>query len=200
MFRLTLFTVFCISLLSCSKKNLGGFQKSTRENFYGKANNTNRLMTSENPIFIEELSLEPQEIEASTDNELRIETLQNEIKYYPKLYKKPKNFSKIEINQTEIEVSHLDNPTENQEIKALKRNPVFNDSLKVGLVFLIIAAGLAFVPALLQLAVLFALVAMIFLFIGMKKLFNRRAKIKKKKIRKENNQMRKEKVKEIFKK
>ncbi len=200
MFRLTLITVICISLLSCQKKNIGGFQKSTGENFYCKTDNTNLLITSENPIFLDELSQEPEEIEASTVTELRIETLPSEINNYPKINKKLKKSSTIEMIQTEFEVSHLDKPTENQEVKALKRNPVFNDSLKVGLVFLLIAAGLAFVPALLQLAVLFALVAMIFLFIGLKKLFNRRAKIKKKKIRKENNKMRKEKVKEIFKK
>ncbi|MCP9754322.1 hypothetical protein EGI26_03975 [Lacihabitans sp. CCS-44] len=200
MFRLTLVTLFCISLLSCQKKHYGGFQKSTRETFSTKTNGTNLLLTSENPIFIEDLSPEPKEIEASTDTELRIETLPSEIKNYHRINKKLENTSKIETTQTEVELPHLDKTTENQEVKSLKRNPVFNDSLKVGLVFLIIAAALAFVPALLQLAVLFAVVAMVFLFIGLKKLFNRRAKIKKKKERKENNQMRKEKVKEMFKK
>lgn len=200
MFRLTLITVFCVSLLSCQKKNYGGFQKSTRETFSNKTNGTKLLLTSEIPIFIEDLSPEPEEMVASTDTELRIETLQSEINNYHEINKKLENTSKIETIQANVENTQFEKKAENQKVKALKRNPVFNDSLKVGLVFLIIAAGLAFVPALLQLAVLFALVAMIFLFIGLKKLFNRRAKIKKKKERKENNQMRKEKVKEIFKK
>lgn len=200
MFRLTLTAVFCFSLLSCQKKNLGGFQKSTRETFSTKTNGNNLLLTSENPIFIEDLSPEPEEMEASTDTELRIETLPSENKNYHRINNKLENTSKIETIQAVVENTQFEKKAETQKVKALKRNPVFNDSLKVGLVFLIIAAGLAFVPALLQLAVLFALVAMIFLFIGLKKLFNRRAKIKKKKERKENNQMRKEKVKEMFKK
>lgn len=200
MFRLTLITLFCISLLSCHKKNMGGFQKSTRETFSNKTNNTNLLITSENPIFIEELSQESDEIEASATPEMRIETLPSEIKNYRIIDTKLKNTSKIETIQTEVEATQSEKTTENLKVKPLKRDRVFNDSLKIGLVFLLIAAGLAFLPALLQLAVLFAVVAMIFLFIGLKKLFNRRAKIKKKKIRKENNQLRKEKVKEMFKK
>lgn len=200
MFRITFIAIFCISLLSCQKKNIGGFQKSTKETFFNKTNNTGLLVTSENPIFIKELSREPEEMEASNETELRIETLPPEIKNYRTINKDLEYTLKIERIQTEVDVTHLEKTTENTNVKSLKRNSVFNDSLKVGLVFLIIAAGLGFVPALLQLAVLFALVAMIFLFIGLKKLFNRRAKIKKKKIRKENNQMRKEKFKEIFKK
>jgi len=180
MFRLTFIAIFFISLLSCQKKNTGGFQKSTRETFSNKTNKTKLLITSDNPIFIKELSLEPEEMEAFTDTDLRIETLPYEIKKYHEIDKKLETSSKIKTIQTKSEVSLLDETTEIQKVKSLKRNPVFNDSLKVGLVFLIIAAGLAFVPALLQLAVLFAVVAMVFLFIGLKKLFNRRAKIKKK--------------------
>jgi hypothetical protein len=179
---------------------MGGFQKSTREIFSAKTNNSKLLITSENPIFIEEIPSEPEEMEASTGTELRIETLSSVNSIVDRKNKQLENTPKIEITEREYEVSHLSITTENQRPITLKRNPVFNDSLKVGLVFLIIAAALGFVPALLQLAVLFALVAMVFLFIGLKKLFNRRAKIKKKKIRKENNQMRKEKVKEMFKK
>lgn len=179
---------------------MGGFQKSTRENFSSKTNNSKLLFTSENPIFIEKIQSEPEELEASIDSELRIETLSSENKKYSRINKELENTSKIEVAQTEFEDAQLVKTAENKKANFIKRNPVFNDSLKIGLVFLIIAAALAFVPALLQLAVLFAVVAMVFLFIGLKKLFNRRAKIKKKKIRKENNEMRKEKVKEMFKK
>ena len=179
---------------------MGGFQKSTRENFSSKTNNSKLLFTSENPIFIEEIPSEPEEIEASLDTELRIENLSSKNKIYHRINKDLENTLKIKVPQTEFEASRLIKNAENKKTNFVKRNPVFNDSLKVGLVFLIIAAALGFVPALLQLAVLFAVVAMVFLFIGLKKLFNRRAKIKKKKIRKENNQMRKEKVKEMFKK
>lgn len=200
MLRLTLVFLFCISLFSCQRKNMGGFQKSTRENFSSKTNNSKLLFTSENPIFIEEIQSEPEELEASIDSELRIETLSSENKKYRRINKELENTSKIEFSQTEFEDAQLVKTAENKKANFVKRNPVFNDSLKIGLVFLIIAAALAFVPALLQLAVLFAVVAMVFLFIGLKKLFNRRAKIKKKKIRKENNEMRKEKVKEMFKK
>lgn len=82
-------------------------------------------------------------------------------------------------------------------LKSLKRNPVFNDSLKIGIVFLAIALGLSFLPVL-QLTLLFAIVAMIFLFIGLKKLFKRRAKMKQIRLRKERNELRKEKIKDIF--
>jgi hypothetical protein len=200
MFRLALVTLFCISLISCHRKNIGGFQKSSRETFSTKSNNALLPTSSESPIFVEKLSQESQEIEASTDSELRIETLPSEIKIYHRIATKLDNTSEIETIQTEVEAKQSEKITETLKVKSLKRNPIFNDSLKVGLVFLIIAAALAFVPALLQLAVLFAVVSMVFLFIGLKKLFNRRAKIKKKKIRKENNEIRKEKVKEMFKK
>lgn len=200
MLRLTLVFLFCISLLSCQRKNIGGFQKSTRENFSSKSNNSKLLFTSENPILIEKITSEPEEMEASMDSELRIESLPSEINNYRRINNALENTSKIKVGQTEFEVAQFDKTAENKKANFVKRNPVFNDSLKIGLVFLIIAAALAFVPALLQLAVLFAVVAMVFLFIGLKKLFNRRAKIKKMKIRKEKNEMRKEKVKEMFKK
>jgi hypothetical protein len=179
---------------------MGGFQKSTRENFSAKTNNSKLVITSENPIFIEEIPSETEEMEASIEGELRTVNLSSVNKKYHRINKELENTSKIEVAQTQYEVSQLIKTNENKNPNFVKRNPVFNDSLKVGLVFLLIATALGFVPALLQLAVLFAVVAMVFLFIGLKKLFNRRAKIKKKQIRKENNQMRKEKVKEIFKK
>jgi hypothetical protein len=200
MFRLALVTLFCISLLSCHRKNIGGFQKFSRETFSTKSSNALLPTSSESPIFLENLSQESEEIAASTDSELRIETLPSKMKNYHRIDTELDNTSKIKTIQTEVEAKQSEKITETLKVKPLKRNPVFNDSLKVGLVFLIIAAALAFAPALLQLAVLFAVVSMVFLFVGLKKLFNRRAKIKKKKIRKENNEIRKEKVKEMFKK
>ena len=110
----------------------------------------------------------------------------------------PKNSFKGN-QQTSLESDKIPNYDQgSQKQSRIKRDPIFNDSLKIGLVFLLIAAGLAFLPALLQLAVLFALVAMIFVFIGLKKLFNRRAKEKKKRQRRENMQMKKDKIKDIL--
>ena len=199
MFRLILLGLFCFTLLSCHK-NIGGFQKSSRETFKAQTQKKDLLFTSENPIFIEQLL--PQNDVALTTNatELPIETLALEIENYQKRKNILVKTQKIEVSQKEFEPIKEGKHTEKQSLKLLKRNPVFNDSLKIGLVFLLIAAALAFLPALLQLAVLFAVVAMVFLFIGLKKLFNRRAKIKQKKIRKEKNQLRKEKVKDVFRK
>lgn len=199
MFRLTLLALFCFSLLSCHK-NIGGFQKSSRETFKAQTQKTDLLFTSENPIFIEQLLPENEVALTTNVTELPIETLGLEIQNYQKEKNILVNTPKIVVSQKEFETIETKKYTEKQTLKPLKRNPVFNDSLKIGLVFLLIAAALAFLPALLQLAVLFAVVAMVFLFIGLKKLFNRRAKIKQKKIRKEKNQLRKEKVKDVFRK
>ncbi|MCP9765332.1 phage holin family protein [Lacihabitans soyangensis] len=179
---------------------MGGFQRSTRETFTTKTRNASQPLVSENPILTEKLGPEFEEVTANNSNELRIESLASEIKHYPVSVNRIRNNSKIQTSQIAGETTISEKSTEKVNLKPIKRNPVFNDSLKIGLVFLLIASALAFVPALLQLAVLFAVVAMVFLFIGLKKLFNRRAKIKKKKIRKENNQIRKEKIKDIFKK
>ncbi len=179
---------------------MGGFQQSSRETFLTKTKNQEQLPTSQNPIFIEELSQEADDVVATNSNELQIVTLVPEFKVYSAQNKKLSNALKVETIQTEGDTKLSEKTSEQKILRPLKRNPVFNDSLKIGLVFLLIAAALSFMPALLQLAVLFAVVAMVFLIIGLKKLFNRRAKIKQKKIRKENNQMRKEKIKDIFKK
>lgn len=204
MLRLTFLLGFSALLFSCNKK-MGGFQPSSRIDLSSgqKIKISDKSSANYSPILIEDLNTVNTEYEASISNELPLPTVSIPSFNKPFLKNSSKSFnSSKQIELTELKASSINEKSSDdaQIHQNLKRNPVFNDSLKIGLVFLVIAAGLAFLPALLQLAVLFALVAMIFLFIGLKKLFNRRAKIKQKKIRKENNQIRKEKVKDIFRK
>lgn len=198
MLRLTFFVLFCFSIVACNKK-MGGFQQSTRETFSSKSHNKDQHFASLNPFLTEDLLPEFEDVEVSNSNELRVETPESKIKLSSENAKEKEENVKIENIQSEVETSLSKKTTEKVTLHPIKRNPVFNDSLKIGVIFLLIASALALIPALLQLGILFALVAIVLLFIGLKKLFKRRAKIKKKEIRKENNQLRKEKIKDLFK-
>jgi hypothetical protein len=198
MSKLTLVILFCLSLVACNKK-MGGFRQSSRETFPTKSHIKQHL-ASENPVLTADLLPEFEEVTVSNSNELRIETPESKIKIPSENIKEKNENLKFENLQSEIETSLSKKSAEIVKLRPIKRNPVFNDSLKIGVMFLLIASALALIPALLQLGILFALVAIVLLFIGLKKLFKRRAKIKKKEIRKANNQIRKEKIKNLFRK
>jgi hypothetical protein len=198
MSKLTLVILFCLSLFACNKK-MGGFQQSSRETFSTKSHIKQHL-ASENPVFTEDFLPEFEEFTVSNSNELQIETPESKIKLSSENVKEKKEHLNFENIQSDVEITLSEKSAEIVKLRTIKRNPVFSDSLKIGVIFLLIASALALIPALLQLGILFALVAIVLLFIGLKKLFKRRAKIKKKEIRKENNQMRKEKIKDLFKK
>jgi hypothetical protein len=85
------------------------------------------------------------------------------------------NFKKIEkepikeLNKYKIERES----TEKNFKKKRKLYPLFNDNLKIGVVFLVIAAVLAILN-LNQLMLIFALASLIFLYLGLKKYFRRK--------------------------
>ncbi|MCP9767659.1 hypothetical protein EGI22_07020 [Lacihabitans sp. LS3-19] len=181
---------------------MGGFMPSSRENFTAQTQKN-----SIPPIFENYLNLDELPEFSASENELpafqttsvpQINYEHEGLSKFEKPESEPKRSFITEQKILESSESVSISKQNTQKQTRLKRDPIFNDSLKIGLVFLLIAAGLAFLPALLQLAVLFALVAMIFLFIGLKKLFNRRMKEKKKKQRRENMQMKKDKIKNIL--
>lgn len=192
------FLFFAIVTLGSCHKQMGVFQASRNENF----RSTPLLKNAENVVLknqlqeeINDVDFEYSEVIASNENDFAS--------------KSELGFQKIEIRpKTKIKEPDFDDNTEEKPIiKEIKkevksnfrrRNPMFNDSLKIGLVFLLIAVAMAFFPALLQLMLLFAIVSMVFLFIGLKKLFKWRAVEKKRKMRQEKNEMRKEKIKDIF--
>lgn len=199
MFRTSLAFVLIISLFACNKK-IGGFQKSSRETFVQKSKITEAEVNTNTEILIqtEDISQVQSELTASESFDLPIEN-----EFIKNIDSNKKLQERAEIKQIEVSTAITESSSAKEThdpLNNVKRNPVFNDSLKIGFVFLAIAIGMAFFPALLQLMVLFAVVSMVFLFIGLKKLFNRRAKMKQKKLRKEKNQERKEKIKDVFKK
>jgi hypothetical protein len=78
---------------------------------------------------------------------------------------------KIHKKSLPIRVSKSSKVFEKEEKKKKKkrnRNPIFNDGVKIGIVFLIIAIGLALVP-LSQLSILFGIVSAVFFVLGLKK-------------------------------
>ena len=198
MSKLTLVILFCLCLVACNKK-MGGFRQSSRESFSTKSH-IKQYLASENPVLTQDFLPEFEEFTVNNSNELQIETPESKIKLSSENVKEKKEHLNFENIQSDVEITLSEKSAEIVKLRTIKRNPVFNDSLKIGVIFLLIASALALIPALLQLGILFALVAIVLLFIGLKKLFKRRAKIKKKEIRKENNQMRKEKIKDLFKK
>jgi len=190
----------CVVFSSCQKK-MGGFQKSSSINYNANSSredNSKPLLES----IEENAKVLPigEELSASNSGELAFRTKLAHAELEIEKNTNPTGIINFSVKQEKGDLSVNENSkNEKSEMSLKKRDPVFNDSLKIGLVFLIIAVALAFLPALLQLAVLFALVAMVFLFIGLKKLFNRRAKIKQRNLRKEKNRMRTEKIKDVFK-
>ena len=193
------FLFYAIVTLGSCHKQMGGFQASRNENFRSiplLKNTENLVLKNQLQEELNDVDLEYSEVIASNENDF---TSKSEL-----------GFQKIDIRpKTKIkEPDFADNSAEKPIIKEIKkevksnfrrRNPMFNDSLKIGLVFLLIAVAMAFfLPALLQLMFLFAIVSMVFLFIGLKKLFKWRAVEKKRKMRQEKNEMRKEKIKDIF--
>jgi hypothetical protein len=78
----------------------------------------------------------------------------------------PKTTTKLNIQNTPTTVS--DENTKINVKKKRNRNPIFNDGVKIGIVFLVIAIGLAFIP-LTQLSILFGVVSAIFFVLGLKK-------------------------------
>jgi hypothetical protein len=181
---------------------MGGFQKSSRENFT-KSEKKVELTTNSEAIHLLDFGVsseEPEETMASDSPDLRIETFGGNLLKRENSTISSSRLERVETKEP-LKPEHKNHVKEQAKTSIFpKRNPIFNDSLKIGFVFLAIAIGMAFFPALLQLMVLFAVVSMVFLFIGLKKLFNRRAKMKQKKLRKERNQERKDKIKEVFKK
>lgn len=201
MVRLTFSILIILSFFSC-QKNIGGFQKSSRENFTQSKQPIplKSQIIFEIPLEIEDQSQLNEELSAS---EIPIISFDNSSQGFKKMAmnnseiktSEPPKFQEFTIKQTSPKNTFYKKDI--RLLKSLKRNPVFNDSLKIGIVFLAIALGLSFLPVL-QLTLLFAIVAMIFLFIGLKKLFKRRAKMKQIRLRKERNELRKEKIKDIF--
>ena len=189
-----LFFVFFIAftISSCQKK-MGGFQVTQRENLnsYSKPNQELDIPK------IEELPFKVENLETSNETVLDLKTIAIPENHFSSA----QTYTKTNrLNPVSFQTEPISFNKENKKIKKrIHRNPVFNDSLKMGFVLLFIAIGLSFLPVL-QLTLLFGIVALIFLFIGLKKLFKRRIKEKNKRIRKENNQIRKEKVKDLFQK
>jgi hypothetical protein len=188
----------CVVFSSCQKK-MGGFQKSSSINYNANSSredNSKPLLES----MEENAKVLPigEELSANTSGDLAFLLKPAHAEIEKNTH--PTGIISFPVNRENSDLSVNENSkNEKSEMSLKKRDPVINDSLKIGLVFLIIAVALAFLPALLQLAVLFTLVAMVFLFIGLKKLFNRRAKIKQRNLRKEKNRMRTEKIKDVFK-
>jgi hypothetical protein len=188
----------CLVFFTSCHKKLGGFNPSATENF---STLKNRIPpSSENAknadnlpefIAIENEFLDYQTATVSlTDIDTESKTNSETLKIFQKNnFRSQQNFTKSSDLKADDNI---------RKSSRIKKRQIVNDSLKIGLIFLLISAGLAFLPVLSQLASLFALVSVVFLIIGLKKLFNRRMKEKKKKQRKENFELKKDKIKTFF--
>lgn len=184
---------FIVITLSSCQKGMGGFQLSQRENL----NSISKINQKLEVIAIEEPPINDENLETSNETNLEFKTTSIPENQYTLAHKygRIKRPLPVSLQKT----TFLVNEEKDKIKKRINRNPAFNYSLKMGFVLLFIAIGLSYLPVI-ELTLLFGIVALIFLFIGLKKLFKRRTKEKNKRIRKENNQVRKQKVKDIFQK
>ncbi len=148
---------------SCQKK-LAHFNSSSFEEFSEKTN----ARTSETPIILEKKLL-IREIVVAKDVEIKdIKTTPENTKKLSKPQSKPNQA--VENNILDLEKKTFEEKNEDTKIKKKKRkkNPVFNDGVKIGIVFLGIAILLA-ILSLNSLSLLFGVVSAIFFIIGLKK-------------------------------
>ncbi len=191
--KLLLGFLILFTVSSCQKK-IGGFQASKEENFSAPIEIT-KIEETPKP---QELVLAEELLDASNESGFKvIDNATEKSEIYGNIRSienKTKSYSTITKNPFNLKTQEKDKIK-----KRIRRNPVFNDSLKMGFVLLFIAIGLSFLPVI-ELTLLFGIVALIFLFIGLKKFFKRRVKEKNKRIRKENNEIRQRKIKDLFQK
>jgi hypothetical protein len=188
----------CLIIITSCNKKLGGFNPSARENFSSQKNKTPLILenTKNAENFPEYLAVGNDFVDFQTTTISQTEfNAENKTNSGTLKIHKKNNFKS---HQNIIKSSDIKRNESIQNISRYKKGQIGNDSLKIGVIFLLISAGLAFLPALFQLASLFALVSIIFLIIGLKKLFNRRRKEIQKKQRKEKFQSKKDKIKTFF--
>jgi cation transport ATPase len=161
---------------SCHKK-MGGFQASSRENFtqtkkpipsinaFGDLNVTEQ----KSELFFEEI--ETTQLSASTE-----EGSTNFIESNKKTgiidFKNIKNVEENKATILEKKPNFQKEKPSKKKKKRKKRNSVFNDGVKIGIVFLVIAILLSFLH-ITQLVILFGLASVIFLYLGLKKYMRR---------------------------
>jgi cation transport ATPase len=161
---------------SCHKK-MGGFQASSRENFTQTKKPIPSITAFDETLETEPKSelvfdeIETTQLSASTD-ERQISFIESNRKTEIIDFK---NLKKIEENKATILEKkpnfQKEKPAKKKK-KRKKRNSVFNDGVKIGIVFLVIAILLSFLH-ITQLVILFGLVSVIFLYLGLKKYMRR---------------------------
>ena len=188
----------CLIIITSCNKKLGGFNPSTRENFSCQKNQNPLILENTKTVEnLPEYTASVNELPDFKTSKSALTEFNSEIEPNLRTLKmdNKNNFN----SQDNIIISANIKANENiQKISRLIKGQIVNDSLKIGLIFLLISAGLSFLPALSQVTSLFALVSIVFLIIGLKKLLNKRRKELQKKQRKENFQSKKDKIKTFF--
>jgi cation transport ATPase len=156
---------------------MGGFQASSRENFTQTKKPIPSITAFDETLETEPKSelvfdeIETTQLSASTD-ERQISFIESNRKTEIIDFK---NLKKIEENKATILEKkpnfQKEKPAKKKK-KRKKRNSVFNDGVKIGIVFLVIAILLSFLH-ITQLVILFGLVSVIFLYLGLKKYMRR---------------------------
>lgn len=173
MFKNIILALFALTLVSCHKK-LAFFQPGKSVNYHSQKipslsqsfPETDTYISPDQTEFIasieENFEFKPNHPIEIVDSKTEIITL-----------KKPE-IEKILISKfSSSEKIISDKLVEKNTLKRKKLYPLFNDNLKIGLVFLVIAAILALF-SLNQLVLIFGLASLVFLYLGLKKYYRRK--------------------------
>jgi Flp pilus assembly protein TadB len=161
---------------SCHKK-MGGFQASSREKFtqtkmpIPSINAFDDMNVTEQKSEVVFDEIETTQLSASSE-EVQISFIDANKKTEIIDFKNLKNTEKSKASILEKKPNFQKEKPSKKKKKRKKRNSVFNDGVKIGIVFLVIAILLSFLH-ITQLVILFGLVSVIFLYLGLKKYMRR---------------------------
>lgn len=166
--RFSLYILFTllISLSSCQKK-FASFQAGSRENF--EYHHIPRLKEQAPPVIekIPARSQNPEDKEETLGSGgvpvYHIPAVEKTVREFRK--KQPKTFFRADDHQ---KVTQKEKPKKKKKDK--RKKPKFNDGLKTGTIFLLIAVVMG-IFSLTQLTLLFGLVSVLFLYFGLKKYY-----------------------------
>ncbi|MBK9508278.1 MAG: hypothetical protein IPP61_19755 [Cytophagaceae bacterium] len=173
MLRNILLALIAVVFVSCHKK-LAFFQPGKSVNYHSEKipsvgqsfPETNTNISPNQPEIT--ASIEGN-LEFESTNPIEIVNIEKEI-----IQQETSDFERTKNTEFNISEKNITEKTvEKNTLKRKKLYPLFNDNLKIGLVFLVIAAILA-IFSLNQLVLIFGLASLVFLYLGLKKYYRRK--------------------------
>ncbi len=173
MFKNIILALFALTLVSCHKK-LAFFQPGKSVNYHSEKIPS---LSQSFPETDTKISTKQPEITASIEETLEFKPHNPvETEDFEKEILRHENSDFTKTKKTEYYISEdniKEKIVEKSTLKHKKLYPLFNDNLKIGLVFLVIAAILALF-SLNQLVLIFGLASLVFLYLGLKKYYRRK--------------------------